>query len=155
MALMHWSEKMSVGVPELDADHKELIRVINQLAADADITGRRGAVRQSLFSLLRYAEFHFAREEKVMTACGFPGIEEHKQEHRDFVARIRALNHNFDEDPEGSAEIVNEDLLRFLQDWLNHHILIEDKAYRAAAEANPEARKAAKAFKATEIWWSG
>jgi len=155
MALMHWSEKMSVGVPELDADHKELIRIINQLAVDTCDHSRLGALRQSLFALLRYAEFHFAREEKVMTACGFPGIEEHKREHRGFVARIRALNHKFDADPEDSAEIVNGDLLRFLQDWLNHHILIEDKAYRAAAEANPEARKAAKAFKATEIWWSG
>ncbi len=155
MALMHWSEKMSVGVPELDADHKELIRVINQLSTDADDDSRRGAVRQSLFALLRYAEFHFAREEKVMAACSFPGIEEHKEEHRDFVARIRDLNQRFDEDPEGSAAIVNEDLLRFLQDWLNHHILIEDKAYCAAVKASPEARKAAKSFKAIEIWWSG
>jgi len=155
MALMQWSEKMSVGVPELDADHKELIRIINQLAADTSDRSRRSAVRQSLFALLRYAEFHFAREEKVMAACGFLGIEEHKRAHRGFVARIRALSHKFDNDPEGSAEIVNGDLLYFLHDWLNHHILIEDKAYRTAAEANPEARRAARSFKATEIWWSG
>lgn len=155
MALMQWSEKMSVGVPELDADHKELIRIINQLSADADDSNRRSALRQSLFALLRYTEFHFAREESVMAACSFPGIEEHKRAHRAFVDRIRALNHKFDNDPEGTTEVVSEDLLRFLQDWLVHHILIEDKAYRTAAEANPEARKAAKSFKAIELWWSG
>ena len=155
MAVMQWSEKMSVGIPELDADHKQLIRVINQLATDANAAGRLGAVRQSLFALLRYAEFHFAREEKVMAACRHFGIEEHKREHRDFVDRIGELNRRFDQDPDGSAQVVNEDLLQFLQDWLNHHILIEDKAYKIAAEVSPEARQAAKSFQAIEIWWSG
>lgn len=154
MALMHWSEEMSVGVPELDADHKELIRVINRLAEDYDNRNRRSAVRQSLFSLLRYAEFHFAREEKVMAACGYPELDEHKRAHRSFIARIRTLNRKFDTDPDGLAEFVNRNLLSFLQDWLNHHILIEDKAYRTAAENNPEARKVAKSLKAIEIWWS-
>ena len=49
---------------------------------------------------------------------------------------------------------VNEALLSFLQDWLKHHILVEDRAYRPHAEHNPVAREAAKSFKATEVWWS-
>src|SRR3972149_6225252 len=155
MTLMRWSEKMSVGIPELDADHKELIRVINQLAADANEASRLGAVRQSLFALLRYAEFHFAREEKVMAACRHIGVEAHKRQHKDFVDRIGELNRRFDQDPDGSALVVNEALLQFLQDWLNHHILIEDKAYRVAAEASQEARQAAKTVNAIEILWSG
>ncbi len=155
MALLEWSEKMSVGLPELDADHKELIRVINRLAADALAADQRNAVRQSLFALLRYAEFHFAREEMVMAACRHPGTEHHKSEHADFVARIRELNRRFDEDPDKSADVVNEALLQYLQDWWNHHILIADKAYKTAAEASREARQAAKSFKAIEIWWSG
>jgi hemerythrin len=154
MALMRWSEKMSVGVPELDADHKELIKVINQLGADAEDEARRNAVRQSLFALLRYAEYHFAREEKVMAACRYPGVREHKLEHRDFVDRINRLHRRFDDNPEEAATVVNEALLNFLQDWLNHHILIEDMAYRPHAEYNPAARNAAKSFKATEVWWS-
>ena len=91
MAVMQWTEKMSVGVPELDGDHRQLIRVINQLGASYDDESRRNSVRQSLFALRRYAEFHFAREEKVMTVCGYPGIEEHRVEHRDFVTRIQDL----------------------------------------------------------------
>ncbi len=63
MAMMRWNEKMSVGVIELDADHKELIKVINQLGVNAEDEARRNAIRQSLFALLRYAEYHFAREE--------------------------------------------------------------------------------------------
>jgi hemerythrin len=154
MALMQWSERMSVGVPELDADHKELIKVINQLDADAEDETRLSAVRQSLFALLRYAEYHFAREEKVMAACQYPELREHKLEHRDFVDRINQLHRRFDDDPEAAAEVVNRSLLEFLQDWLNHHILIEDMAYRPHVEQSPAARQAAKSFKATEVWWS-
>lgn len=154
MPLMQWSEKMSVGLAELDSDHKQLIRVINQLGADAINRDRRDAVRQSLFALLRYAEFHFAREEKVMAACQYPGIEEHKIEHREFVDKMHRLSQSFDENPEDSADVVNETLLNYLQDWLNHHILIEDKAYCPYALRNPEAQEAARTFKAIEVWWA-
>ena len=51
MAVMRWTEKMSVGVPELDADHKELIKVINQLRENSAAAARGTAVRQCLFAL--------------------------------------------------------------------------------------------------------
>ena len=154
MVVMQWNEKMSVGVPEIDGDHRQLIRVINQLGANYDDDTRRDSLRQSLIALRRYAEFHFAREEKVMTACGYPGLDAHRQEHRNFVARIQELNKLFDEGPERSAEVVNDALLIFLKDWLNHHILIEDKAYQPFVQNNREARETAKSFKAAEIWWT-
>lgn len=154
MAVMQWTEKMSVGVPELDADHKELVRVINQLGESSEDADRGGAVRQCLFALLRYAEYHFAREEKVLAACHYPEAREHKLEHRDFVARVNQMHRRYDESPEEAATVVNSELLAFLRDWLNHHILIEDMAYRAHAERNPAAREAARSFKATEVWWS-
>jgi hemerythrin len=154
MPLMQWTQAMSVGLAELDDDHKVLIKVINDLAASAGDAARRDVVRQCLLSLRRYAEFHFAREEKVMSACNYPDLELHKGEHRDFVKRIQEVTAEFDEDPEGTIETVNEALLSYLKDWLNHHILIEDMAYRPHVEHSAEAKQAAKAFKASEVWWS-
>lgn len=154
MAVLQWTEGMSVGVPELDADHKELIKIINQLAESSEDAARATAIRQCLFALLRYAEYHFAREEKVLAACHYPEVREHKLEHRDFVAQVNELHRRFDENPDDALAVVNDDLLGFLRDWLNHHILIEDMAYRTHAERNPAAREAARSFKAAEVWWS-
>ncbi len=154
MPLMQWTQAMSVGLEELDDDHKVLIKVINDLAANAGNAARRDVVRQCLLSLRRYAEFHFAREEKVMSACKYPGLDPQKIEHRDFVKRIQEVTSRFDEDTTGSVEVVNEALLSFLKEWLNHHILIEDMAYRPHVERSAEAKQAAKAFKASEVWWS-
>jgi hemerythrin-like metal-binding protein len=154
MPLMQWTQAMSVGLEELDDDHKVLIKVINDLAANAGDAARRDVVRQCLLSLRRYAEFHFAREEKVMSACKYPGLESQKSEHRDFVKRIQEVTTRFDEDTTGSVEVVNEALLSFLKEWLNHHILTEDMAYRPHVERSAEAKQAAKDFKASEVWWS-
>jgi len=155
MSLMTWTSAMSVGVPELDEDHRVLFRIINQLAESKAKDDRSGILRQSLYSLLRYAEFHFAREEKVLTACDFPGMTHHKQEHRAFTGRMQELAKSLDDDELPATEVVSEELLTYLKDWLNHHILIEDMSYRKLAEANPTARDAAKNFRASEIWWTG
>ncbi len=93
-----------------------------------------------------------------MAACQYPEIREHKLKQRDFVERINHLHRRFDDNPDATAEeaaaIVDEALLSFLQGWLDHHILIEDMAYRPHAEPNPAAREAAMSFQATEVWWS-
>ena len=154
MSLMQWTPAMSVGMDELDNDHKVLIKVINDLADNADNESRRDVVRQCLVSLRRYAEFHFAREEKAMSACGYPQLEIHKGEHRDFVKRIQDVTARFDAGPEDAAGIVNNELLEFLKGWLNHHILIEDMADRPLMEHSAEAKHAATTFKAAEVWWS-
>lgn len=155
MSLMIWTSAMSVGVPELDEDHRVLIRIVNQLAESKKNDDHAGILRQSIYSLLRYAEFHFAREEKVLAACDFPGITHHKQVHRAFTAHMQKLAKALDDDETPAAEIVSQDLLYYLKDWLNHHILIEDMSYRKLAESNPAAREAAESFPASEIWWTG
>ena len=155
MSLMTWTSAMSVGLPELDEDHRVLIRIINQLAESERNEDHVSVLRQCLYSLLRYAEFHFAREEKVMAACEFPALTHHKGEHRAFTEHMRKLAAALDADDLPPAEIVNQELLTYLKDWLNHHILIEDMSYRKLVESNPSAREAAKKFRASEIWWTG
>ena len=155
MSLMTWTSAMSVGVPELDEDHRVLFRIINQLAESKENDDHVGILRQSLYSLLRYAEFHFAREEKVLAACEFPAMTHHKQEHRAFTNHMRKLAEALDDEELPAAEIVNQELLDYLKDWLNHHILIEDMSYRKLAESNSSAREAARSFRASEIWWTG
>jgi hemerythrin-like metal-binding protein len=155
MSLMTWTSAMSVGLPELDEDHRVLIRIINQLAESEKNEDHVSVLRQSLYSLLRYAEFHFAREEKVLAVCEFPGMTHHKQEHRAFTDHMRKLAAALDDEELPAAEIVNQELLTYLRDWLNHHILIEDMSYRKLVELNSAARDAAKNFRASEIWWTG
>ncbi len=135
---------MSVGVPLLDADHKIFIDIINELEQCARYPGRRDAARDALGRLVEYARYHFEREEKVMAACGYPGIEDHHHEHEEFARYMGEVARRFDTDRDAAAL---DEVLDFLGGWLTHHILIQDMAYRPYAEGNAAAASAARTFR--------
>lgn len=155
MTSIKWSRRMSVGVPELDDDHKGLLAVINELAAHASGEADEELVRRSLNWLLRYAQTHFAREQAVMTSCKFPMLADHIDEHRDFVERMRAAIATFDTDPAQGAVEIRDSLVTYLEQWWQGHILSEDMKYRPFAEKNlQQCRRAARSVRGYEIWWS-
>ena len=153
MAFMTWTEDMSVGLSELDDDHKALIRIINQLADNAGNDADGQVLRQCLFALTRYAEYHFGREEAVMTACRYPELIEHKQEHKDFTKNIHDIASSFREISPEAVPVVNQELLDYLKTWLLHHIMVIDRAYQPYVTDQPAARGAARKFKAAHVWW--
>jgi hemerythrin-like metal-binding protein len=153
MAYMTWKADMSVGLEELDQDHRFLIRVINRLAVNAEDDGDAEAIRECLASLRNYAEFHFAREESVMRACGYSTLAEHQDEHRAFTREIAAIVDRFDQGDANVRAEINENLIGYLKDWLTHHILVVDMGYRPLVEGNDKARAAAQGFKGSQAWY--
>jgi len=146
MAYMTWKADMSVGLEELDQDHRFLIQVINRLAVNAEDDGDAEAVLECLASLRNYAEFHFAREESVMRACGYSTLAEHQDEHRAFVDRFDQGDANFHRE-------INQNLICYRKYWLTHHILVVDMGYRPLVEGNDKARAAAQGFKGSQAWY--
>jgi len=155
MTFLRWTEKMSVGSPDLDEDHKQLFYLTNRLSDIAEGEAGSEDARQALYGLVRYAQFHFAREENVMAVCGFPEQEEHKAGHVRFVGTVDTFLKRFEKDPEAEAPAVCRELFDFLKDWLTHHILIQDMAYKSYVEAKPaEAVQAANAVRGADLGWS-
>ena len=74
MESMRWKNEMSVGLKEMDDDHRFLIRVINRLGESVANPEDTDVIRECLASLRNYAEFHFAREEAVMRTCSYPTL---------------------------------------------------------------------------------
>ena len=144
MSFFEWSDEMSVGVPLIDSDHRALIGFINDLHDALESGDELAVLGETLGKLVVYIEFHFKREEKVMQACGFPHIETHRGEHRDFTKRIHDIHAYYQREIDVS---MTRGLLDFLKDWLNHHILIQDKAYARYTAMNPAlANEVAAAF---------
>ncbi|NNE83421.1 MAG: hemerythrin family protein [Alphaproteobacteria bacterium] len=154
MASIEWTHKMSVGVPELDNDHKGLLAVINQLEAHGADEAGQVAVRRSLNWLLRYAQTHFAREQAVLTQCKYPQLSEHIDEHRDFVNWMKETIAAFDESPARATAETRDDLITYLENWWRHHILVEDRKYKSCAQENPtQSSRAAREVRGYDIWW--
>jgi hemerythrin len=129
VAIVEWTEELSVGVPALDRDHQHLIELLNQLHDVVRRNDAREVIAAVLIELIRYTGHHFAAEEDLMARAGFPGLETHRHTHDMLRQRVRDYEAEFREDP---RSVIAAELFDFLCDWLIHHIKTEDMEYRSA-----------------------
>jgi hemerythrin-like metal-binding protein len=125
MALMTWSSRYSVGVETLDNQHKELLRVLNELHF-ASMRGKAQEVAGGLISqLVSIADEHFAAEERLMESIGFPALGEHRAKHKEMSGRVAEFvaRHK-----KGDTTMYTQ-LLYFMRDWLSNHMLTVDSQY--------------------------
>ncbi len=142
MAFYEWTETMSVGVELFDSDHKALIGLINRLHDSLD-EDEPAPLDEIFDMLIAYTELHFAREEKGMEACGYPEVEIHRDQHAGFTDRVYRARERY---RGGSDPALTGELLEYLKLWLNHHILIQDMAYKPYAAGNRKVQRVARSF---------
>ncbi|CCG39999.1 Conserved hypothetical protein (OR conserved hypothetical protein); putative two-component response transcriptional regulator (CheY-like family); Hemerythrin-like protein [Magnetospirillum molischianum DSM 120] len=127
---------MSVGVPILDADHRILIGLINHLQRSIGDAEEYAAVGSVLRALEEYASSHFDREERMMRACRFPLLDQHRQTHVGFVEQVERLQRRYEAD---QTSVRARDCLTFLNRWLIDHICTSDMGYRTSLVGHREA----------------
>jgi len=90
-----WSPTYQCGQPLIDAQHRRLFEVANELL-DALLSGRShdetGAV---VARLLTEVVQHFRDEEAILEAAGYEGLQAHRQKHADLVGRAQELEQSF------------------------------------------------------------
>lgn len=122
MALITWDDTMSVGVSELDEQHKKLISLINE-AYEAIQRHDEHLMTELLDKMRAYAKEHFATEEAYMKRYDFPAFEHHKVLHAKF-------NNDVDEFRKKRFDKTNlSQIFVYLSRWLTAHIMDEDKQY--------------------------
>lgn len=143
MALIEWKQRMSVGVETLDQDHQRLVDLLNQLHMVTKGEEPTRPVSEIVHELVRYTEYHFECEERLMRLGRYPGYDEHVQIHRDIRRRMVSFEQKFQATPDERYVLP---LFDFLGDWLMRHILTEDMKYRpylSRAEQQPPSPDAA------------
>jgi len=124
---LQWSGRFSVGIKELDMQHQRLISLINRLIMVSETHSIHSEIiKSALGEMTEYAQVHFKAEEKLMEAYDFPLLKEHKSSHLDFQVKTMDLY----EGKGLSAEQIADDISNYLGNWLTHHILQEDMAYK-------------------------
>lgn len=147
---IEWRDEMSVGVAQLDDDHKGLISIINRLGEAINGDERdKGALGPAFRALRQYMKIHFAREEEAMRAAHYPGVDAHRPQHKDFIEEINDMAGRFEA---GNDTQLLDDLTVYLRDWLVNHIMLEDMAYKPYLANSDEARRAARDFSALGLW---
>ncbi|KOR32602.1 hemerythrin [Achromatium sp. WMS3] len=122
---LEWSEEISVGVEEIDEQHKVLVKLINDLNDAMQERRSNEIVKEILNKLAEYTRIHFAVEESLMRILGYPGYEAHKAQHQELIYSVLDLAQKV----EGGKSGISFELMHFLKSWLTKHIMESDKDY--------------------------
>ncbi len=129
-----WTPDLSVGVPNIDAQHKELFKRINQLLEAMKVGKGKQVIAEILSFLKQYAAVHFADEEKLMRKIKYPEFNQHKSAHEAFVKDFLALADKLGKIGANAAIIIETQ--QKLSDWLVNHIGKVDKKYGEFIKTN-------------------
>jgi len=127
MPFMQWDESLSVNVAEIDAQHKQLIAMLNDLYTAMHTGKGREVASKTIQGLVDYAQDHFDTEEQYFEKYQYPKAASHEREHRLFCRKVQAFQQGFD----AGKDMLNIEILRFLGEWITHHIKGIDQKYSA------------------------
>lgn len=123
MDWISWDDTLKTGHPGMDADHKALAGLFNQLADAVEKRKETDFYGGMLDSIIAYAQTHFDREERLMAEHGYPKLDQHKAEHTMLISQALNYRATFARDAAESPVAV----AHFPEVWLAFHILFSDK----------------------------
>lgn len=120
--MIAWDDSMSTGLPNIDAQHKEIIEKYNELAeALAQGGGVARSVAGELLDFLQfYSAWHFEREEKCMEEYKCPAAEANKQAHAEFMVIFGELYEEW-WSTTMDLELMQETFTK-VGEWIKNHI---------------------------------
>ena len=131
--VMPWLDPFATGLAEIDAQHRQLVAEINQLALGLAPLDTEPLATTCLARLLDHAALHFETEERLWAQWlgADERVAQHRRHHADFVEAIGALRDQTISSAGGltagpPVARTAADLLGFLARWLARHILCED-----------------------------
>lgn len=128
--MFKWKEEFSVNVQNVDDQHKELFRLgteLYALVASKDGIDHYDEIMEVIDNLAKYTVYHFEYEEGVMRDNNYSELEEHKKQHDAFVAKIKSIK---SEDVDMRQRKIGMDLIVFIANWIEKHILVTDMRYK-------------------------
>lgn len=88
---IHWEDNLSIGIPAIDEQHKELFAQFDKLSNVIEVGGKGEEVEELLRYLNEYGVTHFTNEEEIMSSYEYAGLEEQRQQHEIFKESITTL----------------------------------------------------------------
>ena len=133
MRIIKWDDSLKIGVESIDAQHQELIRIINEAIHLLESGHMDSRLIGTLHSLKEYTVYHFAEEESFMRQINYGMISSQLAAHKELKHTVSLFQSSL-----YHHESVDKDkAIHFIRHWLLDHILGEDMKIKAfLAERN-------------------
>ena len=122
MAFMTWKETFALGNLLIDAQHRQLIDLVNELHAAMLQDSEPPVLHLILEKLLAHTHLHFNTEERIMQSADYPDFAAHKAQHDQLAEQVLG----YVEELQSGRVTLTMRTCYFLEDWLERHILESD-----------------------------
>jgi len=128
MKTIIWRDEYSVGVKALDEQHLKIVQLINNLIKhhDADADADSEIISEALDEMIKYIQQHLDYEEKLLKENNYPDFSDHASGHLKYIEQVTQLSFKM----MAGDNNIRVELLKFLNNWWEEHILIEDQKYQ-------------------------
>jgi len=122
MTYLQWKPDYSVGVASIDAEHQEMIELINTTYEKIGDHADPGDIEEFLGEIFSGISAHFALEEQVMKKAGYGEYQAHKENHEKLLDQIRDMMDSLATDPDTATGQLQQEL----GDWFANHFATFD-----------------------------
>ena len=121
MNLVSWKDEYSVGVPDVDHEHREMIELINELDHSMGEEVSHDTVVETLGEIYANIAAHFALEERIMRRARYVDYEVHKQDHETLLDDLLDVIDSVDEEGRYDRAALSHDLNVWFSDHFRTH----------------------------------
>jgi hemerythrin len=124
---LQWRTDYSIGIQEVDNQHKIIIQLINDLlkiCRENNNGGDYESFNRLVEIILEHFQKHFETEEKLMLEKKYPQYAEHKKRHDKLLEDIKKMLDKIIKEPQKNS-LIN--MVIFLREWFVENIYIMDK----------------------------
>jgi hemerythrin len=125
MAFFEWKDKFSVGIDEIDNQHRTFLGYLNECYHQVSVEKKTEIAPELIDRLKAYAAKHFRFEEDMLRSKKYPDLAAHREQHIYFEDQVFQLETTLST---GSGSTAKK-TLSFLRDWFLEHILDLDRKY--------------------------
>jgi hemerythrin-like metal-binding protein len=120
-----WSDVYSVGIPQIDTQHKVLVKLINDLHASMAAGHGKDSLGKILDELVRYTDIHFNSEEALLKQKQYSKLAAHHGVHERLTKQVIELRDKY----RANKITLTLEVMQFLKNWLSGHIMVHDQEY--------------------------
>jgi len=118
MPFLKWSSSFLVNIEEIDKQHENLFKIINNLHNSLKRGEGEAFIKPILNSLVKEVIIHFETEEKWMKKYEYPELQKHYEEHQAYILEIKG----FIVKNKMRTPLLARNLLLSLGGWYREHI---------------------------------
>ncbi len=112
-----WYNKYNIQIPEMDDQHKRLVKLINEFKEAVDQQKGNKELLKLVKNLINYSSYHFQAEERYFTDYKYKGKTAHEKEHQDLNKHLIGIQKQIQG---GNIEKAIGLLARFKESLLAH-----------------------------------